>query len=167
MKKLWKRSLTIRDNLRRRIPRMAADYFASGRVALAPGKTWDEMHRFRLETKRFRYMLELFRPAYGPALDSRIESLRQIQTLLGDINDCIVTSGMLAADPETNAVRDKLAGRAAARAEKLRRYWIARFDAPGERERWMRYLTQYVCRARPLPRSRRLPPPTADQAVTG
>ena len=163
-KNLWKRSLTIRDNLRKRLPRMAADYFDAGRAALAEGKTWDEMHQFRLATKRFRYMLEIFRPAYGPALDARIDSLREIQTLLGDINDCIVTSGMVATVPDTEELRSKLGQRADDRTKKLRKVWAGRFDASGERERWVRYLLSYACRAPRAPRTKRLPPPNVASA---
>ena len=158
-KKLWKRSRTIGDNLRKRLPRMATDYFDAGRIALAPGKTWDEMHQFRLATKRFRYMLEIFRPAYGPALDARIESLREIQTLLGDINDCVVTSEMVSGDAGTEELRKKLADRAATKTEKLRKYWKTTFDAPGQRERWARYLLSYACRTPRAPRTKRLPSP--------
>lgn len=165
-KKLWKRSRTIRENLQRRMPRLASDYFEAGRLALGHGRTWEEMHRFRLGTKRFRYTLETFRPAYGPALEARIESLRQIQTLLGDINDCVATSEMVAADPDTESLRNRLAERAEKKTEKLRKYWTATFDAPGERERWMRYLGQYACRPRPLPRTRRLPAPAHQEIVT-
>ena len=50
------------------------------------------MHKFRLRTKRFRYTLEMFKDLYGPGMLKRIESLKQVQTYLGDINDCIVTS---------------------------------------------------------------------------
>ena len=164
MKKLWKRSLPIRDNLRRRLPGMALEYFDAGRVALAPGKTWDEMHQFRLATKRFRYMLEIFRPAYGPALDMRIARLREIQTRLGDINDCVVTSGMIAADAGSEEVQEKLAARAAAKTKKLRHYWTRRFDAPGERERWARYLLSYACRPARAPRTKRLPAPAKSES---
>ena len=160
-KKLWKRSRTIGDNLRKRLPRMATEYFDAGRIALAPGKTWEEMHKFRLATKRFRYMLEIFRPAYGPALDARIASLRDIQTLLGDINDCIVTSELVAGDAGTGDLREKLAARAATKTDKLRKYWRMTFDAAGQRERWARYLLSYACRAPRASRTKRIPPPAA------
>ena len=99
-KKLWKGKQSLGENLRRRLPELARDYFAAGRVALAPGTTWDEMHQFRLATKRFRYTLESFRDAYGLGLNARIEKLRGVQTFLGDINDLVVTSAMIADQPE-------------------------------------------------------------------
>ena len=63
MKKLWKDSLTLRENLQRRMPKLARQYFDEGREALAPGTDWTEMHQFRLQTKRFRYTLEIFQGA--------------------------------------------------------------------------------------------------------
>ena len=88
MKRTWKDSLNLQDNLRRRMPKLASRYFAEGRQATFPGTTWEHMHAFRLQTKRFRYTLELFRDAYGPALDRRIDSLKKVQDYLGDMNDC-------------------------------------------------------------------------------
>jgi CHAD domain-containing protein len=148
-KKLWKSKASVRDNLQARLPGLAAKYFAAGRQGLAAGSPWEEMHGFRLETKRFRYTLEIFREAYGPGLRKRIEALKQVQTLLGDINDCIVTSSMLADVPGTEALRTKLDERARRWTEKLRKFWISEFDAPGQEVRWVRYLARFACRTVP------------------
>jgi CHAD domain-containing protein len=157
--KQWKRKGSLRDNLQRRLPALAAEYFAAGREGLAEGTSWDQMHRFRLATKRFRYTLEIFRPAYGPGLEARIEALKSIQTHLGDINDCVVTSAMLADVPGAETTRDRLGAKANKRTAALRKYWLANFDAPGQYERWIRYLGVYACRPKPLPRTRRLTAP--------
>src|SRR5688572_5291063 len=126
---------------------------------MTPETSWEEMHTFRLQTKRFRYTLEVFSDAYGPALESRIASLRKLQTLLGDINDCVVTSSLLGDDPGTEAARATLARKAAAKREKLRRFWIGAFDAPRQLTLWTAYLGRYACRPKRLPRTRRLPAP--------
>ena len=47
----------------------------------------EELHGFRLETKRFRYTLELFRPLYGPNLDRYLKALRELQGALGKVSD--------------------------------------------------------------------------------
>ena len=158
MKRLWKDSLDLRENLRKRLPKLAAAYFEEGRHALSSGRTWSEMHEFRLRTKRFRYTLELFRDAYGPALEVRIESLKKVQTYLGDINDAIVTSAMLAEVEGTEEVRDKLGCRADEKTAKVHEYWATTFDGPGEERRWTQYLFNYACRPAPLPRTRRIAP---------
>lgn len=160
--KLWKRKQTLRDNLQRVLPAMAAEYFEAGRAAFAEGSTWTEMHQFRLQTKRFRYTLEIFQAAYGPGLEARIEGLRFVQTELGDINDSVVTAEMLGDVAGTESTRTELGGKADRRTEKLRKYWTTQFDGPGQYERWARYLGVYACRPKPLPRTRRLTAPESE-----
>jgi CHAD domain-containing protein len=157
MKRLWKDSLDVRDNLRKRMPKLTAGYFAMGREALKSGVHWKEMHAFRLQTKRFRYTLEIFRDAYGPALEGRIESLKKVQTFLGDINDAIVTAEMLAELEGTEEIRASLGRQADEKTAKVHEYWATTFDAPGAEHRWTQYLVNYACRYPTIPRSRRLP----------
>jgi CHAD domain-containing protein len=161
-KKLWKNSLSLRDNLHRALPVLASEYFTDGRQAMASGTSWHDMHQFRLATKRFRYTLELFRPAYGPGLVRRIDALKKLQTYLGEINDCIIVAGMLNELPGTEELRMSLVEKADAKICKMRSYWLRRLDAPGEERRWMRYLQTYACRRPPVPRTRRIA--TADLA---
>lgn len=148
MKKLWRETLNLQGNLRRRMPKLAKRYFEAGREALTPGTSWEEMHAFRLQTKRFRYTLETFRELYGPAIESRIESLRKVQTYLGDINDCIVTSELIQGTPDAARIQEKLARKAEALTKKLRVYWSDTFDAPGAEQRFTRYLVTYACRVK-------------------
>lgn len=150
-KKRWKAKRTLQENLHRRLPALAEAYFEAGREAMAPGTSWEAMHAFRLQTKRFRYTLEMFREAYGPAMDRRIEALKKVQTLLGDINDCIVTSGMLTDRDGMESVREKLALRAEEKTGKLRSHWQKGFDAPGQSALWTKYLGHYACRSRKQP----------------
>jgi CHAD domain-containing protein len=136
---------------------LAAAYFEEGRTALSPGVEWEDMHRFRLRTKRFRYTLEMFREAYGPALEGRIEALKKVQTFLGDINDAIVTSAMLEQVAGTEELRAELLKKADAKTAKVHEYWATSFDGPGAERRWILYLTNYACRPTAIPRARRLP----------
>ena len=156
MKKLWKDSLDLRENLRKRMPKLAAAYFAEGREALKPGRKWEEMHAFRLRTKRFRYTLEMFREAYGPAMEGRIEALKQVQTFLGEINDAIVTSEMLSEIDGTKQIRDRLGRDADEKTAQVHEYWATVFDAPGAERRWIQYLVNFACRPVPVPRTRRI-----------
>ena len=158
-KKSWKAKRSLQENLHRQLPTVATEYFHEGRIALAPGATWDVMHTFRLHTKRFRYTLELFREAYGPALDRRVELLKKLQTFLGDMNDCIVTSSMLVTVPGMEAVRESLSRKAELKADKLRAFWANVFDAPGQERLWAGYLGRYACRPPRQPRTRRLTAP--------
>lgn len=158
---LWKGKRTVRDNLRKRMPGLVADYFGAGDGALQPGRSWDEMHRFRLLTKRFRYTLELLRPVYGRALESKIDLLKEVQTLLGDINDAVVTQKMLAEMPSTERIRARLALKSDRLTHKLRALWSGRLADPSRRLAWTRYLVQYACRRRPAVAA---PPPLPPEA---
>jgi CHAD domain-containing protein len=56
----------------------------------------EELHELRLMAKHLRYSLEIFGAAAGVGWEQKIERMREIQELLGAINDCVTTSGLLA-----------------------------------------------------------------------
>jgi CHAD domain-containing protein len=153
MKIRWSDKLTLQQNLRKRMPQLVREYFDEGRDALAPGTRWKQIHKFRLRTKRFRYTLETFRDLYGPGLLKRIDSLKKLQTYLGDANDYVVTSKMLENTEDMAAIREKLKEKADGKMAKLREYWTSTFDAEGAERLWIRYLSIYACR----PSGRHLP----------
>jgi CHAD domain-containing protein len=143
----WDEAATAAENARLKLPMLIERYFQDGR-ALAAGKaSGDELHDFRLKTKRVRYTLEFFRACYGPGLVQRLASIRKIQDLLGEISDCataIDLAGHLlpARSPERRKVESFLAGRAARQAAAFRRYWRQVFDRTGEQRRWRNYLAR-------------------------
>jgi CHAD domain-containing protein len=145
-KRIWRDDLDLRSNLQQRLPKLARKYLKKGTDALNGDRSWDEIHRFRLDTKRFRYTLELFVNQYGPGLDAMLDQLRHIQKLLGEANDNIVTSEMLRDIPGTDGVRDKLAKRAANRLKKLRIWWRNTLMSEAAQEQWIRYLSRYAAR---------------------
>ena len=70
------------------MPRLAARFFREGARAAAPQASAGERHRFRLAAKRFRYTLELFAQFYGPAAAQWTAQVKELQSLLGAMNDC-------------------------------------------------------------------------------
>ena len=145
-KKPWSDELDVTANLRRRLPKLARKYFSRSRYALAKKRGWDEIHEFRLATKRFRYTLELFRPEYGPGLEKRIDELKQVQKLLGDANDCMVTATLLEPLPDTAELRAELAATAESKLNKLRSWWRANLASKAAEERWVLYLRRFAGR---------------------
>jgi CHAD domain-containing protein len=140
------------ENARIVLPKMARRYFEAGRKAIGGKRPADELHKFRLETKRFRYTLELFRPVYGPNLDRRLKALRELQGALGKVSDLQAIQRVLIGDRKLKteierALKDKV--------KNLRYTWRA-FDADGELKRWRTYLAGDHSR----PRSRRPGAPT-------
>jgi CHAD domain-containing protein len=127
---------TAAENARVVLPKMARRYFEAGRKAIEGNRPPDELHKFRIETKRFRYTLELFRPLYGPNLDRYLKALRGLQSALGKVSDYQSIQRVLADDREVkkhidHALKGKL--------KDLRRSWRA-FDSHGQLKRWRTYL---------------------------
>ena len=142
----WNPDAGPAGNAREHLPRLAEEYFAEVRKALARDPTPAQLHRVRLLSKRFRYTLELFRPCYAAGLRTRIAALKQIQDLLGECNDAVASlpriEAALRRPAEKARMRQYLEDLAAAKAAAFRKHWIEDFDAEG-RERWW---TVYLAR---------------------
>jgi CHAD domain-containing protein len=150
----WDSALDAAANAKVVLPAMAADLFAAGREAAEPSSKVRRLHDFRLLTKRFRYTLEIFCPLYGPAMDDRLDRLRKLQQYLGKVSDCDATAKLLKAmagkgkkKGQLKMVLAYIRGEERIRAANFQRYWVEVFDAPGQEERWVRYLRDYAGRA--------------------
>jgi CHAD domain-containing protein len=133
---LWNGASGAAENAYRALPPLAADLFASGEKAADAGSTHQDLHKFRVEAKRFRYTLELFRPIYGADLDSKISLLRKLQEKLGGINDCVTSLTLVTENPRAaKAVRKLLAVREA----DFRRFWRSP-AAARSRVHWVTWL---------------------------
>ena len=149
--RLWDGSSGAVENAKRALPRLATRFFRKGRKLVAENASYEQLHAFRLEAKRFRYTLELFRPLYGPGLERRLAALRQLQQYLGEINDCVVTRALfenMGARRSRNAAQwfgflDKEASRIAA---DYRLYWREKFDLAGLERQWTAYLRTFAGR---------------------
>ena len=149
---LWSAKKSPEENARARLPELAAEFFAGGRKA-AIETSATALHDFRLNVKRFRYMIEAFRPLYGPGLETRLEALRKVQQLLGALNDCATTGRMLrasghAATEEVQSVLVFVEKRGQAKTRKFRKYWTEEFDREGEEAKWVTYLARQASGAR-------------------
>ncbi len=140
----WDERRSAAGNARRELPALMAAYFARVRHLLAKDPPPAKLHRVRLVTKRIRYTLELFRPCYGRGLDARIAGLRDVQRLLGEVNDCVTAASLLSkgmrASPQKAHVKKFLDDRARLKAADFRRHWAEVFDAPGQERWWTGYL---------------------------
>jgi CHAD domain-containing protein len=127
---------SVAANAREVLPKLARKYFQAGRDAVSEKRPPDELHALRLETKRFRYTLELFRPVYGPQLDRYLKALRQLQGTLGKISDYQAIQRVVHPDRMLEAQIRRALTR---RVKDLRHEWRA-FDCEGELKRWRTYL---------------------------
>jgi CHAD domain-containing protein len=138
---------TAAQNARLVLPKMARKYFEAGRKAIEGKQPPEELHGFRLKTKRFRYTLELFRPLYGPNLDRYLKALRELQSALGKVSDYQAIQRVLASDRELKKqIEHALKGK----VKDLRHSWRV-FDSDGHLKRWRTYLS----REHPKPKIKR------------
>jgi CHAD domain-containing protein len=138
----WKAAEPADRNASRVLPQIVRDYFRTGRK-LDRNSSARAMHRFRLKTKHLRYTLEAFMPLYGPGLKSKLASLRAIQNVLGELNDCEVLlaeiGGRLSVEVKAFVNRRKDEKR-----REFLRYWRQEFDAENEHKKWEVYLTRFA-----------------------
>jgi CHAD domain-containing protein len=100
-----------------------------------------ELHELRLHAKKLRYTAEFFAALYPPkAAKPYIVALRQVQEVLGQINDASVTPALLerlrAARHDTSYTTGLVMGWTAARAELARKHFA---DAWKELEKAKRF----------------------------
>ena len=140
----WKPNQSAAQSARELLPKMTRRYFEAGRVAMDHKHPPEELHAFRLETKRFRYSLELFQPLYGPTLDRFLGALKELQSALGKVSDYQAIGRVLANDRTLKAEIERATK---GKMKDLRRNWRA-FDSPGELKRWRSYLASEHSRPR-------------------
>ena len=128
----WKPTHSIIENANTVLPKLAEKYFKAGRKAADGRRSPTELHEFRIETKRFRYTLELVCPVYGPRLKNELEPLREIQSVLGKLHDYHIIAEMLDDD---QALQAKLERRTKKKLKEFHRLWAA-FDSKAELQRW-------------------------------
>ena len=115
------------EHARRILPAMLSDLIRAGRNAARIGASHEQMHQFRLKTKRMRYTLELFESVYGIKTKRLMNWLKGLQEKLGAINDCAVTLEMVRSDRGASAAVRKLAHQ---REAEFRTYWKRTLAAP-------------------------------------
>jgi CHAD domain-containing protein len=81
------------DTLRQRIQERLGSVFEpmnKKESALADPKDSEGHHALRIAVKRFRYCLEIADSVMGGRLESFVKTAKTLQTLLGDLHDCIL-----------------------------------------------------------------------------
>src|SRR5947209_17408051 len=91
----WDERRGAQANARRVLPEFVAAYFQKVRQFLEKDREPKDFHRMRLASKRLRYTLELFVPCYGIGLEERLETLKELQDSLGEVNDAVASRALL------------------------------------------------------------------------
>lgn len=128
----WNWSQGVLENVQRMLPPRAERYFEEGDAALAARSDHKALHHFRLETKRLRYALEVFRSVIGREVKPKLAALGKLQDRLGAINDCVVVLAL----PEMDRAAARAVNRLLVRREAaLRSFWEETFP-PRSRLQW-------------------------------
>jgi len=154
---------TVESLARRMLRGIGKEFFKSGGQAAAAGNSGEHLHDFRILAKKFRYTLELFSPACPSALDNQIGRIKEIQSLLGAINDYQTVRNMVAASREQPRLEAELKKSQNQRTRKFRKLWTGEFSGPGLAKQWVADFDAVMQPSRkPVTRSRRA---TASAAV--
>ena len=101
---------------------------AQGGQAVADEADPPTLHRLRIAIKKSRYAAEVFLPVSGPGAEVMLDELQEIQTRLGEIQDCATALALLSDDDQmARAAIEK-------RQDQLRReffrHWRSRVEGP-------------------------------------
>jgi CHAD domain-containing protein len=143
----WDETADAAQNARTFLPKLVEDYFGLGRELSEANPPPADLHALRLASKKLRYTLELFKSCYGPGLAARMDALKAVQQMLGEINDTVAaerTIGevLLAKTPESRRAIQFLRKRGREKAQEFRKHWTTVFDAAGQERWWTEYLAR-------------------------
>jgi CHAD domain-containing protein len=110
------------------VRKMATKFLTLGKKAASPETSAQEVHKFRIASKKFRYTLELVEPFYGGALNPWLERVKEVQSVLGDANDCETVRRMASDWNAGEGLLAKLEKRQDRKLKKFRREWGAMPD---------------------------------------
>ncbi|MBZ5581796.1 MAG: CHAD domain-containing protein [Acidobacteriia bacterium] len=125
---------------RRMLPRMAKEYFRCGKDATHDKARPEELHRFRISSKNFRYTLDLLAPLYGASVNALLQQLKEVQTLLGDVNDCATAQRMVSRHGGGRDILAELKKRQRKKTERFREHWRSAFTSEAVVRRWIENL---------------------------
>ena len=131
---------TVEDVAYRKLPRLAETFFRDGRRAASQEASAEQLHKFRLAAKKFRYTLELFAELYGPAAGEWVEQLRATQTLLGSISDCSVTRRLVEDMGAGGGMVAALKNRQKRKTREFRQAWEEGLGSAGAAKQWVHAL---------------------------
>lgn len=78
---------SVDANFRRLLPGLLRRYFRKGGALAGAEASNDKLHRFRIRTKRIRYVAELYGEVFQQELGRALEEFREIQQALGALQD--------------------------------------------------------------------------------
>ena len=132
----WKPTRSAIADAGSTLPKLVDKYVKAGRKATDGKRSPEELHQFRVKTKRFRYTLEMFRPLYGASLDKELDPIRELQSALGKLHDYHIIATLLAGDQAAEAKLRRLTKK---KLKEFHQRWED-FDSKKHIKRWKELL---------------------------
>jgi CHAD domain-containing protein len=101
----------VNTRVRQVLGPLEREYAKAGRTAARPETNPEKLHELRLAAKHLRYTLEIFGPLAGAEWEQEIERIREVQELLGAVNDCVTTSALIKEHDHDAAAVKRLLGK--------------------------------------------------------
>ena len=114
---------TVRERLGDQIKRVLKE----GGHARSP----HALHRARIAGKKLRYSFELLQPVYGERLTQAVTDIKIMQTLLGDMNDCVAAADLVRELGGDQDIESWLKKRQKKKVREFRDEWPAIKDSLG------------------------------------
>jgi CHAD domain-containing protein len=111
----------------RTLPKLADEFLRAGDAAVARKASGRQLHRLRISAKQLRYTLEIFAGFYGPEAAKIIESVRQAQGLLGNINNLRAARKLVSKLGLDGRIRDALKAKQRKRTQRFLAFWRTAF----------------------------------------
>ena len=128
-------SMAIDVTATRVLPPVVDRFFRRGKDAVRHGASAHVIHRFRIAAKNLRYTMDLFAPLYGDSPAGLLDQLKQIQDLLGDINDADTVRHMLA-ETGGRKILSALKRRERKKTDEFRQHYASLLADAGVRRQW-------------------------------
>lgn len=132
----------------RTLRRMMKDFLKRGDAAASNEASSQDLHRFRILAKKFRYTIEMFGPLQGNSWVGAVESIKRAQTLLGDINDCVTIARLVEQNGASRQLVSQLRKRKSRKTLEFRQYWSDELQASDEWRNFAARLAQRAPRVR-------------------
>ena len=139
----WKPTRSTIEGAHSELPKLVDKYFEAGRKAADGKRSPEQLHQFRIKTKRFRYTLELFRPLYGTRLDRELDPIRDLQSVLGKLHDYSIIAALL----DDHNVQAKLQRLTKKKLKDFHQQW-AELDSNRQLKRWKQLLSGVSTKSR-------------------
>jgi CHAD domain-containing protein len=133
---------------RKALPGEIGDFIERGSALAGHPTSKRALHAFRISAKRLRYSLEPFADLYGKDLGSRIAKVRRVQTVLGDLNDRVVSGRLLEELGAGDAIVHPFREAAEKKIEQFQMTWGELFGKQNTSDEWVYLLEQVPATAK-------------------